>query len=834
MASKQVSFTTASRSAESYTSLREKLRSMRSQSARSSAAPWTRKHAPKKAEEPTTAFVLDDHPQELQAGAQSFWREDFFQDACVIVEDKSFLVHRLVLASYSAYFRNIFMVDQEANEDGMFEITLSGVQAKVADNVIQSMYTSRLNLSSTNVFDVLELADGLKYTVAVQACTKYLRDNLNLENCLRTMSLAISYHLDDLKEDSGKFAADRFEEVKNTAGFIALEWYTLRDFIARDDLRVTRELQVFQAVVSWLQKDRAKREKWAVRLMENVRFPLMTPNEVVDNVESVGFLMSVPEFQELVKEATHYHLTPLRQSILQSPRTNPRSSVRLPAVLGIGGTGKNGGVITCFSPASGEWRTFTKMETVARHHHAVAVLGGFVYIVGGEELGKSKSVLSTACRYDPRTGEWLTVASMNKCRQSFQLGVLDDFLYAVDGAGSLHKDSPELTDAIFNVSNKVLPDDLRETDARGTCYPHSCTDEVYSARQTRLVGNLVPLAHERRKQGLGGSLGRSWWVQVMGGVTWRADGGRVTNQESLSDVERYNPQVDQWEDVAPISTPRRQVAVATHNRRLYAMGGSGNGSLYAMGGSGNGSLYAMGGSGNGSLYAMGGSGNASLYAMGGSGNASLYAMGGSGNASLYAMGGSGNASLYAMGGSGNASLYAMGGSGNGNLYAMGGSGNASLYAMGGSGNASLYAMGGSGNASLYAMGGSGNASLYAMGGSGHNRISNKLERYNPLTNHWEQKRPLLTNRFSASLQPVGGRLYLVGGVTVVKGHTVVGVDVVDSYNPNLDQWTRLTPMSVPRSEAGCATLDGKIYVVEPSPDHRPTRLAEVQELSDQI
>ncbi|XP_078657508.1 kelch-like protein 9 [Branchiostoma floridae x Branchiostoma belcheri] len=578
MASKQVSFTTASRSAESYTSLREKLRSMRSQSARSSAAPWTRKHAPKKAEEPTTAFVLDDHPQELQAGAQSFWREDFFQDACVIVEDKSFLVHRLVLASYSAYFRNIFMVDQEANEDGMFEITLSGVQAKVADNVIQSMYTSRLNLSSTNVFDVLELADGLKYTVAVQACTKYLRENLNLENCLRTMSLAISYHLDDLKEDSGKFAADRFEEVKNTAGFIALEWYTLRDFIARDDLRVTRELQVFQAVVSWLQKDRAKREKWAVRLMENVRFPLMTPNEVVDNVESVGFLMSVPEFQELVKEATHYHLTPLRQSILQSPRTNPRSSVRLPAVLGIGGTGKNGGVITCFSPASGEWRTFTKMETVARHHHAVAVLGGFVYIVGGEELGKSKSVLSTACRYDPRTGEWLTVASMNKCRQSFQLGVLDDFLYAV--------------------------------------------------------------------------------------------GGRVTNQESLSDVERYNPQVDQWEDVAPISTPRRQVAVATHNRRLYA-----------------------------------------------------------------------------------------------------------------------------------------------MGGSGHNRISNKLERYNPLTNHWEQKRPLLTNRFSASLQPVGGRLYLVGGVTVVKGHTVVGVDVVDSYNPNLDQWTRLTPMSVPRSEAGCATLDGKIYVV---------------------
>ena len=44
---------------------------------------------------------------------------------------------------------------------------------------------------------------------------------------------------------------------------------------------------------------------------------------------------------------------------------------------------------------------------------------------------------------------------------------------------------------------------------------------------------------------------------------------------SLAEVERYNPAVDQWELVAPLSSPRRSVAVATYNGRLYAMGGSG-------------------------------------------------------------------------------------------------------------------------------------------------------------------------------------------------------------------------------------------------------------------
>ena len=52
-------------------------------------------------------------------------------------------------------------------------------------------------------------------------------------------------------------------------------------------------------------------------------------------------------------------------------------------------------------------------------------------------------------------------------------------------------------------------------------------------------------------------------------------GGRVDEDVSLAEVERYNPAVDQWETVAPLSQPRRSVALAAHGGRLYAVGGSG-------------------------------------------------------------------------------------------------------------------------------------------------------------------------------------------------------------------------------------------------------------------
>ena len=52
-------------------------------------------------------------------------------------------------------------------------------------------------------------------------------------------------------------------------------------------------------------------------------------------------------------------------------------------------------------------------------------------------------------------------------------------------------------------------------------------------------------------------------------------GGRVAKEESLSSVERYDPSRDRWDEVAPLSRPRRCVAVASHGGRLYAVGGSG-------------------------------------------------------------------------------------------------------------------------------------------------------------------------------------------------------------------------------------------------------------------
>lgn len=59
------------------------------------------------------------------------------------------------------------------------------------------------------------------------------------------------------------------------------------------------------------------------------------------------------------------------------------------------------------------------------------IFGGFLYIAGGERYNNSMAPLNTVFRFDPRSGAWLKVASMKHNRQSFNLAVLNNMMYAV-------------------------------------------------------------------------------------------------------------------------------------------------------------------------------------------------------------------------------------------------------------------------------------------------------------------------------------------------------------------------------------------------------------------
>ena len=102
----------------------------------------------------------------------------------------------------------------------------------------------------------------------------------------------------------------------------------------------------------------------------------------------------------------------------------------------LGGCSSDGPSISSverYDPALDAWEAVAPMAT-ARFAHAVAVLDGKLYAVGGHGGGW----LNSMERYDPATNAWEAVAPMAVARCDLAVVVLDGKLYVAGGLGTGH------------------------------------------------------------------------------------------------------------------------------------------------------------------------------------------------------------------------------------------------------------------------------------------------------------------------------------------------------------------------------------------------------------
>ena len=163
------------------------------------------------------------------------------------------------------------------------------------------------------------------------------------------------------------------------------------------------------------------------------------------------------------------------------------------------------------------WEEMAPMLT-PRCDHAMAVLGGKLYVVGGtggNEVGGD--FLNVVERYDPEKNVWETVAPMAAVREKMALAVLGCKLYAIGGMSS-KSDGPG--DNTLNVVERYDP-------------VANCWD------------TLTPMTTHRASCGAVALQGKLYAI-----------GGYDDESNAIRSVERYDPEEDAWEEMPPLGTAR--------------------------------------------------------------------------------------------------------------------------------------------------------------------------------------------------------------------------------------------------------------------------------------
>lgn len=258
---------------------------------------------------------------------------------------------------------------------------------------------------------------------------------MSLENCVEVGRIASAYNLAEVDKYVNNFILKNFPALLGTGEFVKLPVERLAFALSSNGLRRCSELELFKAACRWLRAEDGRMEH-AARLMRNVRFPLMSPSELINHVQTVDFMRTDNACVNLLLEASNYQMMPYMQPVMQSERTAIRSDSA--HLVTLGGVLRQQLVVSkelrLFDEKAHEWRALAPMDA-PRYQHGIAVIGNFLYVVGGQSNydTKGKTAVDTAFRYDPRYNRWMQVACLNEKRTFFHLSALKGHLYAVGG-----------------------------------------------------------------------------------------------------------------------------------------------------------------------------------------------------------------------------------------------------------------------------------------------------------------------------------------------------------------------------------------------------------------
>ena len=266
-------------------------------------------------------------------------------DVVLIVDREEFPAHKGVLAAHSKFFLRMFTTDMLEKRETRICLDYY-VSATAMRSLLEFMYSGHLQIHLDNVFELLEASNFLCVAKVEKACCKFLESTVDLENCLKILSIADALCCDGLSRAVTKYINQKFTEFAKTEAFLRSDYDNVRKFLSSDDINVENEEKILEILVDWIKYDPERRQCYKDELFKVVRLPFIPPSRL----------------QELKELATMDFAQSCSQQAKKTAARKYYSSVEVIMVTG----GCNDSTILssscCFIPAVNKWVALSNMK----------------------------------------------------------------------------------------------------------------------------------------------------------------------------------------------------------------------------------------------------------------------------------------------------------------------------------------------------------------------------------------------------------------------------------------------------------------------------------------
>lgn len=530
-------------------------------------------------------------------GRQTFWSSSHFCslldglvalrqsgllfDVVLLVEGRPIQAHRILLAASCDYFRGMFAGGLRETQQN--EIPIHGVSYMAIKKILDYIYTSEIELDLECVEEVLVAATLLQLDIVIGFCCDFLYSWLDESNILEVHHLADMYGLEQLKAKVHSYILKNIQTMSRSDVYRQFPQEEVYRALCSNELQVNSENEVYEAALHYhfspeqVENDQVYLQD-NLKMLETVRFCLIEKH-ILERL--CGRLDPCP-LRDLVSDALKYYEQEIWQPVLQSPLTQPRSTLH--CILGFGGMFCSipyvdpEPLFQVYHPSWGEWRTLPAAPGPQMSNQGIAVLNNFVYLIGGDKNTRGFRAETHCWRYDPRHNKWCSIQPLQQQHADHCVCVVGDHIYAIGGRDySNELESVECYDPRTNTWKYVAP--LKR--------------EVYGHAGAAVDGKIYITCGRRGPEYLRdtscydpatndwtqcaqGPVERAW--HCMASVNGRAYviGGSNDEHGYRRDVLKvgcFNPVTNCWSLVSPLPAGHGEPGVAVLDTRIYILGG---------------------------------------------------------------------------------------------------------------------------------------------------------------------------------------------------------------------------------------------------------------------
>jgi len=242
---------------------------------------------------------------------------------------KRISVHAVVVAAASPTVADALMsTKKDRDDDRNPPELLVHCDCQALEECVRFCYTGELRVSDDALANLWYAGSVLEMREVLDLCINWAQNNIHAGNAHTINALADQYHVPDLKAAVDRYVLTNMQKLVLENDFVRQPLERIIELLSSDDAKFDGELEVFYAVVRWIEHDKAGRAQYLSQLMNTaVRLPQLDFDEL-EKIEVTDLVANDATAMKMMHNVYRYLAAPTQRRLaMDIPGSRPRNSM---------------------------------------------------------------------------------------------------------------------------------------------------------------------------------------------------------------------------------------------------------------------------------------------------------------------------------------------------------------------------------------------------------------------------------------------------------------------------------------------------------------------------